>query len=185
MPHEIFLAAVVPEPDVNKARALLGGFTEMRERHQYTRIHHYQPQDPTIKGFPAIKELQKERRPNTPQWQELHQILLRQPSILQVRIEITEEVQNAQTGSEPTATIPADTPRVLRWTELPDPPSQRIPPFITQRKIVEISDQRVERILADNKFRFAFSPTTEPTVLVQTVFLTGLTTTLPAGSSRT
>ena len=98
MPHEIFLAAIVPEPDLNKARALLGGFTEMRERHQFTRIQHYQPQDPTVKGFPTIKELQKERGPNTPQWQELHQILVRQPSALQVRTKITEEVQTTKTG---------------------------------------------------------------------------------------
>ena len=98
MPHEIFLAAVVQDADVPKARALLGGFSEMRERHQYTRIQHYVPQDVSIKGFPAIKELQKERGPNTPKWQELHQILVRQPSTLQVRTLVTEEVQKVSSG---------------------------------------------------------------------------------------
>lgn len=93
MPHEMFLSAVVRDADVPKARALLGGFTEMRERHQYTRIQHYEPQDLAVKGFQAIKELQKERGPNVSQWQELHQILVRQPSTLQVRISVTEEMQ--------------------------------------------------------------------------------------------
>lgn len=51
-------------------------------------------------------------------------------------------------------TISADKPRVLRWTDLPDPPSQRVPPFITQRKIVDIGDHKVEKVLLDNKFKF-------------------------------
>ncbi|KAL2260273.1 hypothetical protein VTK26DRAFT_5759 [Humicola hyalothermophila] len=152
MPHDIFLAAVVLNPDVPKARALLGGFTEMRERHQFTRIQHYVPKDAVIKGFSNIKELQKERGPNAAKWQELHQILARQPSTLQVRTIITDEVQSSISSGEQ-KTIPADRPRLLRWTELPDPPSQWIPPFITQRKIVEIADQKVEKVLSDSQFK--------------------------------
>lgn len=98
MPHEIFLSAVVADADALKARALLGGFTETSgQHHQFTRVQHYEPQDATVKGFATIKQLQKERAPTTQQWQELHQILAKQPSILQVRTDVTEEVQNAVT----------------------------------------------------------------------------------------
>lgn len=56
--------------------------------------------------------------------------------------------------------IPADRPRLLRWTELPDPPSHRLPPYMTQRRTVEIIDLGLEKILADNKFTHvqAFNP---------------------------
>jgi mediator of RNA polymerase II transcription subunit 18 len=99
MPHEIFLSAIVVDTDEARARALLGGYTEMRERHVYTRIQHYEPQDRSIKGLPTIKQLLKEPTPSNAQWQELHQILVKQPSVLNLRFDVTESVQNAMTRS--------------------------------------------------------------------------------------
>ncbi|KAK4233112.1 hypothetical protein C8A03DRAFT_19742 [Achaetomium macrosporum] len=152
MPQEIFLSAVVANADETKARALLGGFTEMRERHSFTRVRHYEPQDPSVKGFPTIRQLQKDSAPSNAQWQELQQILAKQPSVLQLRTDITESVQNEMMRGGSTTVIPANSPCIVRWTEFPEPTNPRLP-FITQRKVIEIVDQRAERILADNKFR--------------------------------
>ncbi|KAK3303958.1 uncharacterized protein B0T15DRAFT_225003 [Chaetomium strumarium] len=152
MPHEIFLSAIVADADVARARALLGGYTEMRERHAYTRVQHYQPQDLSVKGFPTIKQVLREPTPSNARWQELHQILVKQPSVLHLRFDITESVHNVMTSeASSSAVVPADTQCVLRWTEFPEPTNPRFP-FLTQRKVVEIADQRAERILADNKF---------------------------------
>jgi mediator of RNA polymerase II transcription subunit 18 len=158
MPHDIFMAAVVAGADMVKARTLVGGFTEMRERHLFDRIQHYEPQGLAVKGFPKAKELQKERPPNGPLWQELHQILAKQPATLQVHTKITDEVISKAGTGEAVAIAPGKS-RVLRWTELPDPPSSRIPPFIIQRRILEISDSRIEQILAENGFKFVVTST--------------------------
>lgn len=102
MPHEISLTSLVGQDQAFKARSLLFGFTGASERHQYTRIQHCEAQESSVKGISiTIKQLQKERVPTTPQWQELHQILAKQPSVLQLRTDITEEVEsctNAATG---------------------------------------------------------------------------------------
>ncbi|KAK0670875.1 mediator complex, subunit Med18, partial [Cercophora samala] len=148
--HELFLSSVIKDHEVPKLLALLGGFTEMRERHQFTRVQHFEP-SPAVKGILTIKELQKERHTNASHWNELHQILTKQPCAIQVRTHITEyEIESAKKGEA--VSIPADKSRLLRWTELPDPPSQRLPPYITQRRTVEIADAKLEKILADNKF---------------------------------
>ncbi len=98
MPHEIFLTAMVPDADATKARAVLGGMTEMRERHQFTKVRYLQREDLNPKSLDKFKELQKERGPNAARWQELHQILLKQHYILQERINITQEVPSATQG---------------------------------------------------------------------------------------
>lgn len=95
MPHEIFLTCLVGQDQAFKARSLLFGFTGSAERHQYRRIQHCEAHEPSVKGLSTtVKQLQKERVPTTPQWQELHQILAKQPSVLQLRTDITEEVEN-------------------------------------------------------------------------------------------
>jgi mediator of RNA polymerase II transcription subunit 18 len=94
MTHESFLAATVLVEDGPTARAILCGVTESRERHYYTRIQHYKPQHSASQGLSTIKQLQKERRPTAVQWHELHQILVKQPSVVQVRTDITEEAEN-------------------------------------------------------------------------------------------
>ncbi|KAK3898524.1 hypothetical protein C8A05DRAFT_18914 [Staphylotrichum tortipilum] len=153
MLYEVFITACLPDDDAETAQAILSGVTEMRHRERFTRVNYYEPQD---KGLPTIKQLLKERPPTLPQWQELNLILAKQPSVLQLRTDITEEIQSAQARNATAADVPADKPRVARWTDLPDPPNPRHP-FITQRKVLEFADPRAETILADNKFRFKSS----------------------------
>lgn len=156
MTHESFLAATVVTEDGPTARAILGGVTESRERHCYIRVQHYKPQNPASQGLSTIKQLQKERRPTAALWHELHQILVKQPSVVQVRTDITEQAQIAMYATErgePTpATILASKPCALRWVDMPDPPSPQRPPSITQRRVVDIDDPRAAAILADNNF---------------------------------
>lgn len=92
MTHEIFMTAVVPGEDAIKARAILGGYTEMRERRRFTRVRHQTREEFGIKGLPTIKELQKERGPNAQVWQELHQIFVRQAYTIQERVDVTDEI---------------------------------------------------------------------------------------------
>lgn len=157
MTYEIFLAACIQDADVQKARTIVSGVTERRERHQFTRVQHYEPQDPTVKGFSTIKQLQKDRSPTTPQWQELHQILVKQPSFFHLRTDITEDVQNARSQNGTTVDVSPGKASLVRWTDLPDPENSQSP-FTTQRRVLEIADLRAETILTDNKFRFAHHP---------------------------
>lgn len=99
MPHEIFMTAVVVDADAAKARSVLTGVTETRERHRYTKVRHLHRGDGAPKSLDKLKELGKEpRNPNAPRWQELHQILLAQSYILQERVDITAEVLSRQSG---------------------------------------------------------------------------------------
>ena len=45
-------------------------------------------------------------------------------------------------------------PRLLRWNDFPEPPTTRIPEFVTQRRMLEISDRRLEKILSDTRLMF-------------------------------
>ncbi|KAL1839714.1 hypothetical protein VTJ49DRAFT_1219 [Mycothermus thermophilus] len=161
MSYEIFLTSFVPDDVVVRARSILCGVAGTPERHYYRHIQHYEPSDPTVKGFHTIKQLQRERAPTTPQWQELHQILVKQPSVLQLRTDITEEVEIANDStveSRPAyIDLPAAKRAALRWTDLPDPTNRQIDPSITQRRVLEITDPRAERILIENKFRLKCS----------------------------
>jgi hypothetical protein len=160
MTFDIFLTACIQDADVPKARTIISGVTERRERHQFTRVQHYEPQDPTVKGFSTIKQLQKDRASGPgatpPPWQELHQILVKQPSFFHLRTDITEETQHAQTQNSPVVHVAAGRPSVVRWTDLPNPETAQFP-FTTQRKVVDIADPKAEMILAENKFRFVTS----------------------------
>jgi hypothetical protein len=99
MPHEIFMTAVVPDADATKARSVLTGVTETRERHRYTKIRYMQRDDASPKSLDKLKELGKEpRNPNAARWQELHQILLAQSYIVQERVDITPEVLSRKSG---------------------------------------------------------------------------------------
>ncbi|KAK3684188.1 mediator complex, subunit Med18 [Podospora appendiculata] len=150
MPHELFLTAIVPDESMLKARAVLGGVCEMRERHSFTKVRYVRRTDPSPKGLHTIKELQKEKGPNLPHWQEMHQILAKQSYVLQELIDITPEVVLLAPRS--TVIVPPSRPRRLRFSDLPDPLNKNNPPAITQRKMLEITDHRLDKILADNKF---------------------------------
>ncbi|KAK0625965.1 mediator complex, subunit Med18 [Immersiella caudata] len=153
MPHEVFLTAVVKDADAIKARGVLAGITEMKERHHYLLVRHLERdaanRDPKILN--KLKEYQKERGPNAARWQEFQQILAKQEYIIQEHIDVTREVGNAN-GGEISLTFPPSKPHLLRWNDIPDPPGKAFPEFITQRRILEISDPRLEKILPDIKF---------------------------------
>ncbi|EAQ87016.1 hypothetical protein CHGG_08269 [Chaetomium globosum CBS 148.51] len=100
MTHESFLAATVLAEDGPTARAILCGVTESRERHYYISVRHYKPQNSASQGLSTIKQLQKERRPTSAQWHELHQILVKQPSVVQVRTDVTEEAEHIMNATE-------------------------------------------------------------------------------------
>ncbi|KAM7186952.1 hypothetical protein V8F20_011181 [Naviculisporaceae sp. PSN 640] len=151
MTHEIFMTAVVHGDDTIKARAFLAGYTEMRERHRFTRVRHQTRQEFGIKGLPSIKELQKERGPNAQVWQELHQIFMKQSYTMQERADVTDEALTALSNGSPT-TLSEGKMRRLWFTDLPDVISARNPPTNTQRKVIEIADPRMDKILAQNKF---------------------------------
>lgn len=91
MTHEIFMTALIADEDAIKARAILHGFTEMPERHRFTKVRYMWRKEFGVKGLPTIKELQKERGANAATWQELHQIFTKQPYIVLELIDVTEE----------------------------------------------------------------------------------------------
>ncbi|KAL2116287.1 hypothetical protein VTJ04DRAFT_8454 [Mycothermus thermophilus] len=162
MSYEIFLTSFVPDDLIVKARSILCGVAGTPERHSYRHIQHYEPSDLNVKGFLTIKQLQRERLlPITAQWQELHQILAKQPAVVQLRMDITEEVEIANDAltnqKSPYIEIPVAKRPTLRWNDLPDPTNRQIDPSITQRRVLEIADPRAEKILAENKFRLKSS----------------------------
>ncbi|KAK1761505.1 hypothetical protein QBC47DRAFT_30572 [Echria macrotheca] len=149
--YEVYLTAAVSDADAPKARALLGGVTEMSERHQFTKVRYLQREDPKPNSLDRFKELAKEKSPNASRWEQLHQILSKQSYILQERVNITNEVASANSGMPPPP-LSANKPPLLKWNDWPDPQTQSYPAFITQRKTIEIADRRLNKILADSKF---------------------------------
>ncbi|KAK4164967.1 mediator complex, subunit Med18 [Cladorrhinum sp. PSN259] len=150
--HDIFITAVVHDDDILKARAILAGATKSQEYHYFMRTQHFEPTDTSVKGLPLHKELIKERNAHTPLWNELNSILLKQAYTLQVRTKVNQdEIDSAKNGASPI--IPPTRVRVLKWCEMPDPPSQHLAPWISQRRALDILDPKVEKVLLDNRFR--------------------------------
>ncbi|KAK1828308.1 hypothetical protein QBC39DRAFT_359657 [Podospora conica] len=153
MTYEIFMTAVVKDQDVAKARSVLTGVTECRERHRYTKISHMERQDREPKSLDKFKELGKEtRHPDAPRWQELHQTLLRTPYVMQMRVDVTSEFEN-RSSPDAATTIPPSRPRTLRWENIPDPPSERVPDFLHQRRALGITNPDIPNILSTANFK--------------------------------
>ncbi|KOS19390.1 hypothetical protein ESCO_001420 [Escovopsis weberi] len=146
--YEVFLTALVEDRDIIAAKAVLSGYCSMQPWESTHRVLYYQgPSRPS--GINNQSSLEKPmRKDNVWLWKELHQNFARQSFILQARYEI---LRDTDLGT--TAAIPMhldSTPGVLRWTDFPDPP--RGQPFLTQRKKVEIWEQRkLPSVLRDNK----------------------------------
>jgi len=99
LPHELFLTAVVPDQDAGKARAVLQGITEMRERHQYTFVRHLHRDDSNPRTLDKLKNYyQREKGPVAVRWKELHDILSKQQYIMQEQIDITPELSANDTA---------------------------------------------------------------------------------------
>lgn len=146
--HEIFLTSPIPDASLPTARAVLSGLTSMHEHHTYTRVRHLHRDDLSPKSLDKLKELARERIPRDPnaaRWGEFHQILTKQNYIVQERWDVTSEMTGGGGGN-------ADKGMVLRWNDIPDPQSSRVPAFITQRRILEIAEGRVGRVLGECRF---------------------------------
>ncbi|KAK0651164.1 mediator complex, subunit Med18 [Cercophora newfieldiana] len=154
MPHEVFLTAVVKDGDALKARAILAGITEMKERHHYLLVRHMErdPSNRDPKILNKLKEFQKERSPNAARWLEFQQTLTKQEYVVREHVDITQEVSSAGNDGEISLTFHPHKVRLLRWSDIPDPPGKAFPEFITQRRILEIADPRLGKILSDIKF---------------------------------
>ncbi|KAK2594373.1 hypothetical protein QQS21_007933 [Conoideocrella luteorostrata] len=148
--YELFLTALVEERDFNAACAVLSGFCAMSPWETLNRVLYFQgPPRPT--GITNQTSIEKPMRKDAAfLWKDLHQSLSRQSFILQAKYEIVKD----RDMSPSAAAIDLDgTAGLLRWTDFPDPPHGR--PLITQRKIVEIWEQKkLPSILRDNNFRF-------------------------------
>ncbi|KAK4222582.1 hypothetical protein QBC38DRAFT_489532 [Podospora fimiseda] len=150
--HDIFFIAHVLDQDILKARAILAGVTKSPEHHTFTRIQHFELIDRYVKGLPLIKDLARERNDHTAAWLELHAAFLKQQYTVNIRTKILkDEVEAARNGL--TRTIPPTRVRILKWTEIPDPPSPAIPSWMYQRRALDIWDPKQEQILADNGFQ--------------------------------
>jgi mediator of RNA polymerase II transcription subunit 18 len=144
--HEIFLTALIEDKDFTSACAVLGGLTNMDPWESIQRVLYFQgPQRPM--GISNQSSIEKPIRNNTGfLWKELHQNLTRQSFILQTRYDVLKDRDMGANAS------PMDldaTQGILRWTDFPDPP--RGQPLLTQRKKVELWDQKkLPSIMRDN-----------------------------------
>ncbi|CVK92135.1 uncharacterized protein FMAN_07108 [Fusarium mangiferae] len=148
--HEIFLTALIEDKDFTSACAVLGGLTNMDPWQSIQRVLYFQgPQRPT--GISNQSSIEKPIRNNNGfLWKELHQNLTRQSFILQTRYDVLKDRDMGANAS------PMDldaTQGILRWTDFPDPP--RGQPLLTQRKKVELWDQKkLPSVMRDNNHIF-------------------------------
>ncbi|KAG5914870.1 hypothetical protein E4U42_000274 [Claviceps africana] len=148
--YELFLTALVEAKDFQAACAVLGGFCAMSPWETVNRVLYFQG-PPRPSGITNQASIDKPMRKDAAiLWKDLHQSLSRQSCILQARYEV---VKDRDMGPSATPMDLDATPGVLRWADFPDPPHGR--PLITQRKMVEIWEQKkLPCILRDNNFRF-------------------------------
>ncbi|KAH8892479.1 hypothetical protein GQ53DRAFT_822695 [Thozetella sp. PMI_491] len=147
--HELFLTAIIADSDVPQARAILRGICATRERHGFSHLVFYhqpaavgQPQ-----GLPALKGIQKHSHAaNLKQWAELHQIFTKLSFVVQVRYDLDENA--LKQGNEPASD--AAKLGVFRWNDIPEPTGPRAVIHV-QRRMLEIKDKNLDRILQENK----------------------------------
>lgn len=148
--HELFLTAFVEDKDFNAACAVLGGFCAMSPWETVNRVLYFQG-PPRPSGITNQSSIDKPMRKDAAfLWKDLHQSLSRQSCILQARYEV---LKDRDMGPSATPTDLNALPGVLRFADFPDPPHGR--PLITQRKIVEIWEQKkLPSILRENNYRY-------------------------------
>ena len=147
--YELFLTAFVEEKDFSAACAVLSGFCAMSPWETVNRVLYFQG-PPRPSGITNQRSIDKPIRKDAAfLWKDLHQNLGRQSFILQTRYDVVKDRDMAPDA------LPMDiegTAGVLRWADFPDPPHGK--PFITQRKVVEIWEQKkLPSILSDNNYR--------------------------------
>lgn len=160
--HELFLMAVVPDADLERAQALLQGLCGMTAHRTLRRVLFFA-------GPPQPRGLAVRRSIPNPQqrlWADLHQQMTRQSFIVQARYTVRpEDFGPPQQQNDPpkqtrnAAIASGSMPGLLRWQDLPDPTSSSsaagILRLTTQRKKIDIPDTRnLPAILADNSYHF-------------------------------
>ncbi|EPE09388.1 mediator complex subunit med18 [Ophiostoma piceae UAMH 11346] len=160
--HELFLMAVMPDADLERAQALLQGLSGMTAQRSLHRVMFYagppQPRGLAIKRLNPAPSQQR-------LWADLHQQMTRSSFILQARYAIKPEdlgQQQQQNQSQPllNASIASGSiPGMLRWQDLPDPTSSSnavgILRLTTQRKKIDIPELRnLPTLLAENNYQF-------------------------------
>lgn len=114
-----------------------------------SRVLYFQgPPRPT--GMSNHRSIEKTIRKDTSAlWKELHQNLSRQSFILQARYMVSKD-RDMGPVAQPVDLDGAT--GILRWTDFPDPPHGR--PLLTQRKIVELWDQKqIPSVMRDNQYQ--------------------------------
>ena len=162
--HELFITAVVPDADIERAKALLQGLTGMTARGSLHRLLYFagppQPRGLTVKrGTPLPIQPAQGRV-----WAELYQQMVRQSFVLQARYPVNVAELGATPAASPgsAAILAGSAPGTLRWTDLPDPTGGNnatgIVRLATQRKKLELVDMRnLPAILTENGYRCVFS----------------------------
>ncbi|KAL1889747.1 hypothetical protein Sste5346_008735 [Sporothrix stenoceras] len=159
--HELFLTAVVPDVDIERAKALLQGLSGMTARGTVHRILYFAG-PPQPRGLAVKRAIPQPIQPAQGRlWAELHQQMMRQSFVLQARYPVNRDELGATPAASPgaAAILNGSAPGTLRWTDIPDPTggssATEIMRMITQRKKVELADTRnLPAILTDNGYRF-------------------------------
>lgn len=164
--HEVFLTAIVPDADIERAKALLQGLSGMSAYAGIHRVLYFsgpiQPRGLTVKRSIPMP-LQP---PQMRLWSELHQNLNRQSFVLQVRYPLKQSefgyVEEGPAKSGSTSLSPSSatsmgslnsSPATLCWTDIPDPTvaANGGNPMVVQRKKIEITETKnLPAILQDN-----------------------------------
>ncbi|CAK7271170.1 hypothetical protein SEPCBS119000_004463 [Sporothrix epigloea] len=159
--HELFIAAVVPDADRERAKALLQGLTGMTARGSLFRVLYFAG-PPQPRGLAVRRSIPQPAQPAQGRlWAELHQQILRQSFVLQARYPVDMAELGATPADSPgsSAIVSGSAPGTLRWTDLPEPTGGNsatgIVRLATQRKKLELTDTRnLPAILMDNGYRF-------------------------------
>lgn len=158
--HELFLTAVVPDVDIERAKALLQGLSGMTARGTVHRILYFAG-PPQPRGLSVKRAIPQPIQPAQGRlWAELHQQMSRQSFVLQARYPVNRDELGAEPAASPgaAAILNGSAQGTLRWTDIPDPTggsnATGIMRMVTQRKKVELADTRnLPTILTDNGYR--------------------------------
>lgn len=159
--YELFFTALVEDSDVAAACAVLSGICAMAPWQTTNRVLYFQG-PPRPAGIANQNSIDKPMRKDVAfLYKDLHQSLSRQAYLVQARFEL---LRDRDMGPQAAPQDLDATPGVLRWADFPDPPHAR--PLVTQRKMVELWEQRkLPSVMRDNHYQQAPLATTRPAPL--------------------
>lgn len=151
--YEVFMTSIVEDAELTSACSVLEGLCSMKPWESVVRVLYFQG-PPRPAGLSNQTSIEKPIRKNVaPLWRELHQNLSRQSFVIQSRYEILKD-RDFGADAKPMDLNAAQ--GILRWMDFPDPAHGK--PLLTQRKVVELWDQRgLPSVLTDNQHRYEHS----------------------------